>query len=112
MPAIRIPTPLPVSTEIQFPTPTSLKSKMIVFDNSTGTSDLVQPLFTSSVPSKSAIIRSSPDNVDDFYIGDSSSQEFLMKPGDAFVTKVNDLKDIFVRVPPGATVTIYVLWEV
>ena len=92
--------------------PTSLKSEEIVIDNSGGSEDLVQALFSESTPSRYATILSDEDNTDTFYVGDSTKQVFPMKAGDKVETAVSDLSAIYVRVPAGAKVKIYVLWEV
>lgn len=90
---------------------TEIKDKTITIDNSTGTTDLVQQLFTTSTPSKKAVILNDPDGTYTCYIGDSTP-EFPLKPGAGYETKIDDLSKIYVRVPAGASVTLYVIYEV
>jgi len=92
--------------------PTQLKSAKVTIDNSGGSSDLVQPLFSSSTPSKYAVIKRDESDTGDIYVGDPTSQEFPFKAGDSFETMVSDLSIIYVKVPAGVTANIYVLYEV
>ena len=92
--------------------PTQLKSAKVTIDNSGGSSDLVQPLFSSSTPSKYAVIKRDESDTGDIYIGDPNSQDFPFKAGDSFETMVSDLSIIYVKVPAGVTANIYVLYEV
>jgi hypothetical protein len=93
--------------------PASLRSASITIDNSTGTADLVQPLFASSTPSKSAVIKvKSISNVAEIYIGDASSQAFSLGAGDVVQTQVSDLSTIYIRVPAGGVAVLEVLFEV
>ena len=92
--------------------PTQLKSVKVTIDNSGGSTDLVQPLFSSSTPSRYAIIKRDESDTGDIYIGDPTSQDFPFKAGDSFETMVSDLSIIYVKVPAGVTANIYVLYEV
>ena len=98
-----------ISTKLE--PPTALRSTSVPLDNSTGTTDLVQALFASSTPSKYATIYLPSSATTTVYIGDSTSQDFPLEPGGKIETSIADLSNIYVRVPAGASVTIYVLWE-
>ena len=91
--------------------PTTLKSEDVVIDNSGGTSDLVQPLFATSTPSRYATIYRDPNDTGLVYVGDSSKQVFPLEPGAKIETMVSDLSIIYVRVPAGVKATLHVLWE-
>ena len=92
--------------------PTQLKSAKVTIDNSGGSTDLVQPLFSSSTPSRYAIIKRDESDTDTIYIGDPSSQEFPFKAGDSFETMVSDLSIVYIKVPVGVVANLYVLYEV
>jgi len=92
--------------------PTGLYSVDVVIDNSTGTSNLTNPLFTSSRPSKSAVILRDTSDTGTIYIGSSTSQTFPMTAGMSIKTEVSDLSVIYVRVPAGVKATLHVLYEV
>lgn len=91
--------------------PTYLKSTKVTIDNSTGTSDLVQALFSTSTPSRYATICRDPNDLDTIYVGDANAQEFPLNPGDCIQTAVSDLSMIYVKVPVGVTANLYVLYE-
>lgn len=88
-----------------------IKDLEVTIDNSTGTTDLVQQLVSTSTPSKKAVILNDPDGAYTCYIGDSTPS-FKLKPGAGYETKIDDLSKIYVRVPAGAKVTLYVIYEV
>ena len=92
--------------------PNSLQSKKITIDNSAGTEDLVVQLFSNSTPSKYASLYRDPLDDGDIYLGDSTSQEFPLSPGDVYNSFLSDLSLIYVRIPTGKIANIYVLWEV
>jgi len=92
--------------------PTQLKSVKVTIDNSGGSTDLVQPLFSESTPSRYAIIKRDESDTGDIYIGDPTSQDFPFKAGDSFETMVSDLSIIYVKVPTGVVANLYVLYEV
>jgi len=91
--------------------PTGLYSVDVVIDNSTGTSDITQPLFTLSRPSKSAVILRDSADTGTIYIGSSTSQVFPMTAGMSIKTEVSDLSVIYVKIPAGVKATLHVLYE-
>jgi hypothetical protein len=91
--------------------PSSINSQEVIIDNSTGSSDLVQALFSSSTPSRSAVIHRDPNDTGAAYIGGSAAQAFPFNPGDVVETNIDDLSKVYVKVAAGAKATIYVLWE-
>jgi len=92
--------------------PTSLQSQLVTIDNSGGTADLIQALFSTSTPSKQATLYRDPADSGVVYIGDSTTQAFPFNPGDTINTLISDLSLIYVKVPAGGVANIYVLWEV
>ena len=92
--------------------PTAVYSRHVSFDNSSGSVDFVSPLFSDPVPSRRAVLKRDVNDSGDVYIGDSSSQEYPLSPGEVCELTVSDLSAVYVRVPPGVTANIYVLYEV
>ena len=92
--------------------PTAVYSRSVSFDNSSGSVDFVFPLFSDPVPSRRAVLKRDVNDSGDVYIGDSSSQEYPLSPGEVCELTVSDLSAVYVRVPPGVTANIYVLYEV
>lgn len=95
--------------------PTTLNSSLVTIDNSAGAGDLVQALFASSTPSKSAIIKRVASGTGDgveIYLGNSATQPLPLALNDAFKTQIDDLSKIYVRVPPGVIAQLAIVWEV
>jgi len=92
--------------------PATVNSVHLVFDNSSGSVDFVTPLFNTSVPSRRAVLKRDVNDTGDVYIGNSSSQEYPLSPGEVHELTVSDLSAVYVRVPLGITANIYVLYEV
>jgi len=89
--------------------PTNLRGANIVIDNSSGTSDLTQQLFSSSTPSKYATIIN--DGTDTIKIGDGTNMVDF-NPSETIETNISDLSNIYITVPAGKTAKLRVIWEV
>lgn len=96
--------------------PTEIHSSEITIDNSAGTADLVQPLFSTSTPSKTAALRRVSSGVGDtvpIYLGGAAETPALsLGVGDTIQLSINDLSKVYVRVPAGVTAKLQVIWEV
>lgn len=93
---------------------TSIDSAEVVKDNSGGTSDLVEPLFSDSTPSESVVVKrvsSGTGDSTDIYIGGKNNQYFPLSVGEALRLSIDDLSKVYVRVPPGVIAKLYVIWE-
>lgn len=95
--------------------PNNIYSATVTIDNSAGTGDLVQALFASATPSRSAVIKRVSSGTGDgtvIYLGGGASQDMDFAVGDVLKTEIDDLSKVYVRVPAGVTAVLKVLWEV
>jgi len=88
----------------------SIDSFDINIDNSTGTSDVVQPISDTSLQVKHAVILNDVSS-GTIYIGGSQNQKFPLTAGSAYKTFINDLSKVYVRVPAGVSATIHIIYE-
>ena len=103
--------------------PTSLRGIRVQLDNSGGASPAEFALFDSSTPSKLATIYYPTTVVlDDFttvdqssaptlLVGQSGAEQFPLEVGGKIETEITDLSAIYVKVPAGVSVYLYVLYE-
>ncbi len=89
--------------------PSAIKSAKVSISG--GTAGVTQALFSTSTPSKRAYILRDSSDTGTVYIGDSTSQDYPLNPGDRIETYIDDLNKIYVNVPAGVTANIYVLYE-
>ena len=69
-----------------------------------------QPLYTDELTCHRIIVQSPPDNVYCIYIGNSTSQPFVLRPGEQLTLQVRDPRRVYVRSEAQARVVI--LFEV